>query len=189
MQNVYRYNLSVQYTMYIMRFFPRILEGTLSANRNKVRYFLSLIVCEVIITMTEILTLEKIIAFLKTDLTFACCWPLPMKATKFQKIRDKIFRLFCCLNGIVMSISLIYTLSNKCDNMILIMKVGCELSAFLQVPIQIILFTLQSDRLQVRDTQCAFILNLSKFQLIICLIFLTFNFNLYIYIFIFIHII
>lgn len=107
--------------------------------------------------MTEILTLEKIIAFLKVDLTFACCWPLPMKATKFQKIRDKIFRLFCCLNGIVMSISLIYTLSNKCDNMILIMKVGCELSAFLQFPIQITLFTLQSNRLQVRNTMCFYI--------------------------------
>lgn len=101
--------------------------------------------------MTEILTLEKIIAFLKVDLTFACCWPLPIKATKFQKIRDKIFRFLCCLNGILMSISLIYTLSNKCDNMILVMKVGCELSAFMQIPIQITLFTFQSDRLQVRD--------------------------------------
>ncbi|XP_018396151.1 PREDICTED: putative odorant receptor 69a [Cyphomyrmex costatus] len=29
------------------------------------------------------------------------------------------------------------------------MKVGCELSAFMQVPVQIILFTLQSDRLQI----------------------------------------
>lgn len=115
------------------------------------RYFLSLIVCEIIIIMTEILTLEKIIAFLKVDLTFACCWPLPMKATKSQKIRDKIFRLLCCLNSILMLISLIYTLSNKCDNIILIMKVGCELSAYLQIPIQITLFTLQSDRLQVRN--------------------------------------
>ena len=102
--------------------------------------------------MTETLTLEKIIAFLKVDLTFACCWPLPMKATKFQKIRDKLFRLLCCLNGIIMSISLIYTLSKKYDNMILAMKVGCELSASWQIPIQITLFTLQNDRLQVRNT-------------------------------------
>lgn len=118
------------------------------------RYFLSLIVCKIIIIiiiMTEILTLEKIIAFLKVDLTFACCWPLPMKVTKSQKICDKIFRLICCLNGILMSISLIYTLIYKCDSTILIMKVGCELSAFLQIPIQITLFTLQKDRLQVRD--------------------------------------
>lgn len=100
--------------------------------------------------------LEKIIAFLKVDLTFACCWPLPMKATKSQKICDKIFRLLCCLNGILMSISLIYTLTYKCDSTILIMKVGCELSAFLQIPIQITLFTLQSDRLQVRNI-CFFV--------------------------------
>ncbi|KAG5332393.1 OR22C protein, partial [Acromyrmex heyeri] len=99
--------------------------------------------------MTETLTLEKIIAFLKVDLTFACCWPLPMKATKFQKIRNKIFRLLCCLNSIIMIISLIYTLNRKYDNMIFVMKVGCELTAFVQVPIQITLFTLQSDRLQI----------------------------------------
>ncbi|XP_071565713.1 uncharacterized protein [Temnothorax nylanderi] len=98
--------------------------------------------------MREILTLEKIIVFLKVDLTFACCWPLSIKATKFQKIRDKIFRLLCCLNSTLMSISLIYTLSHKCDSMILVMKECCELTAILQVPIQITLFTLQSDRLQ-----------------------------------------
>jgi len=123
--------------------------------RNKVRYFLSLIIFKseiiIIIIMTEILTLEKIIAFLKVDLMFACCWPLPMKATKSQKIRDIIFRLLCCLNGILMSISLIYTLSNKSD-MLLTMKAGCTLTAFLQVPIQITLFTFQSDNLQVRDS-------------------------------------
>jgi len=101
--------------------------------------------------MTEILTLEKIIAFLKVDLTLACCWPLPMKATKSQKIWDMIFRLLCCLNGILISISLIYTLSNKND-MLLMMKAGCALIAFLQVPIQITLFTFQSDNLQVRDS-------------------------------------
>ncbi|KYN19137.1 hypothetical protein ALC57_08493 [Trachymyrmex cornetzi] len=101
--------------------------------------------------MTEILTLEKIIAFLKVDLTFACCWPLPMKATKFQKIRDKMLRLFCCLNSIIMSISIIYTLNKKYDNLIFVMKVSCELSAFLLVPIQIIMYTFQSDHLQSND--------------------------------------
>ncbi|XP_050462602.1 odorant receptor 49b-like isoform X1 [Cataglyphis hispanica] len=49
----------------------------------------------------------------------------------------------------LMSISLMYTLGLERNNMFLLMKVGCELSAFLQVPIQITLFTLQSDRLQV----------------------------------------
>jgi len=38
--------------------------------------------------------------------------------------------------------------------MIFVMKVGCELTAFVQVPIQITLFTLQSDRLQVRNAMC-----------------------------------
>ena len=113
------------------------------------RYFLSLIHHEIIIViMTETLTLETIIAFLKVDLTFACCWPLPMKATKFQKIRDKIFRSLCCLNSIIMSISLIYTVIKKYD-MFVVMKVSLELTAFLQIPIQITLFTLQSDHLQV----------------------------------------
>jgi len=101
--------------------------------------------------MTEILTLEKVLAFLKVDLTFACCWPLPVRATKSQKIRYKIFRWCCCMNGMLMSISLIYTLYLEHDNMLLLMKGGCALTAFLQVPIQITLFTLQSNRLQVRN--------------------------------------
>ncbi|KAL0125018.1 hypothetical protein PUN28_004271 [Cardiocondyla obscurior] len=99
--------------------------------------------------MTEILSVEKIIAFLKVDLMFACCWPLPTGVTKFQENCDKLFRLLCCLNGILMSISLIYTLSNKYDSTIFIMKVGSELSAFLQIPVQIALFTLQNDRLKI----------------------------------------
>lgn len=102
----------------------------------------------VIMKNREILTVQKIIAFLKVDLTFACCWPLSVEATKSQKIRNKIFRWFCCLNGLLMSISLMYTLSRQ-YNVFLVMKVGCELSAFLQIPIQIMLFTFQNDRLQV----------------------------------------
>lgn len=97
------------------------------------------------------LTLEKVLAFLKVDLTFACCWPLPVRATKSQKIRDKIFRWCCCMNGILMSTSLIYTVCVEHNNMSFLIKAGCALCFFLYVPIQIILFTLQSDRLQVRN--------------------------------------
>lgn len=119
--------------------------------------------------MTEILTLEKVLAFLKVDLTFACCWPLPVKATKCQKIRDKIFRWCCCINGMLMSISLMYTLGLERNNMFLLMKVGCELSAFLQVPIQITLFTLQSDRLQVRDKKRYIFIRLIVISIYICM--------------------
>lgn len=101
--------------------------------------------------MTAMLTIEKVITFLKVDLIFACCWPHSVKATKSQKIRYKIFRWLCGLNGTLISMSLIYTLYHDYDNMILAMKLGCELSACLQIPIQITLFTFQSDRLQVRN--------------------------------------
>lgn len=100
--------------------------------------------------MSGVLTLERIIAFLKVDLMFACCWPLSTEATRGQRIRDKVFRCLCCANGTLMVIALLYTLSIDYGNMLLVMKVGCELSASVQVPIQITLFTLKSDRLQVR---------------------------------------
>lgn len=103
--------------------------------------------------MDEILTIEKIISFLKTDLRVAFCWPLSINATRWQKIVNNIFRVFCWVNGLLLSIALMYTLSRERD-MILIMKVGCELSAFLQIPVQITLFTLQSDDFQVRYVIC-----------------------------------
>lgn len=101
--------------------------------------------------MNEALTIERIIAFLKVDLTFACCWPLSTDATIYQRIWDKVFRCLCCLNGIIMIIVLWYTMFIDHSNMLLVMKVGCELSACMQVPIQIMLYTFEYDRLQVRD--------------------------------------
>lgn len=101
--------------------------------------------------MSGVLTLERIIAFLKVDLTFACCWPPSAETTRGQRIRDKVFRGLCCLNGTIMVIALLYTIVTDHNNLLLVMKVGCELSAFVQVPMQITLFTLRSDRLQVRD--------------------------------------
>lgn len=102
------------------------------------------------------ITIERIIAFLKVDLTFACCWPLSADATSYQRIWDKVFRCLCCLNGMIMSTTLCYTLFTDHTNMILVMKVSCELSACLQVPVQITLFTLESGRLQVRDHELVF---------------------------------
>ncbi|KAL6263901.1 hypothetical protein P5V15_003982 [Pogonomyrmex californicus] len=93
-------------------------------------------------------TLDKVIAFLKIDLLFACCWPLPRTATKFQIIRDRIFRYLSIVNGALIIIELIYSITNHLDNVFLIMQLACALGIFCEVPLQIYLFTQQHDRLQ-----------------------------------------
>ncbi|XP_072743375.1 uncharacterized protein [Anoplolepis gracilipes] len=93
-------------------------------------------------------TLDKIIAFLRVDLMFACCWPLPPSATKFQIIRDRIFRFLSGVNGAFIIVELAYSISNHLDNAILIMQLACALGIFCEVPLQIYLFTHQHDRLQ-----------------------------------------
>lgn len=95
-------------------------------------------------------TLDGVIAFLKMDLLFACCWPLPRTTTKFQIIRDRIFRYLSMVNGAFIVVELIYSISNHLDNVFLIMQLGCALGIFCEVPVQIYLFTQQHDRLQVR---------------------------------------
>lgn len=125
-----------------------ILEAIEREFQRGVLFFSSTAAVKII--MNGVLTIEQIIAFLKVDLTFACCWPLPPDATRCQRIWDKVFRCLCWLNGMIMMITLWYTLFTDYTDMLLVMKVGCELSACIQVPIQILLFTLESDRLQVR---------------------------------------
>lgn len=95
-------------------------------------------------------TLDRVIAFLKIDLLFACCWPLPRTATKFQIIRDRVFRYLSMVNGAFIIVELIYSISNHLDNVFLIMQLACALGIFCEVPLQIYLFTHQHDRLQVR---------------------------------------
>lgn len=94
-------------------------------------------------------TLDKVIAFLRIYLTFACCWPLSPNATKFQRLLHSAFRYFCCINTIIYIITAIRTLS-KNDDYMAMMKMGCELSAGLQIILQLILFAMQDKRLQVR---------------------------------------
>ncbi|XP_070169075.1 putative odorant receptor 92a isoform X3 [Polyergus mexicanus] len=99
--------------------------------------------------MANTLTIEKLIAFLKVDLLFACCWPLPLTATKFEIIRNKIFRCLSILHGLIMMIAILYTIYTNQSDLFLIMKLCCELCTTTEVPLQIICFSMQYDRLQV----------------------------------------
>ncbi|XP_070169074.1 uncharacterized protein [Polyergus mexicanus] len=98
--------------------------------------------------MANTLTIEKLIAFLKVDLLFACCWPLPLTATKFEIIRNKIFRCLSILHGLIMMIAILYTIYTNQSDLFLIMKLCCELCTTTEVPLQIICFSMQYDRLQ-----------------------------------------
>jgi len=104
-------------------------------------------------------TLDRVIAFLKIDLLFACCWPLPRTATKFQIICDRIFRYLSMVNGAFMIVEIIYSISNHLDNVLLLMQLACALGIFCEVPLQIFLFTKQHDRLQVRKKLNIFIMS------------------------------
>lgn len=96
-------------------------------------------------------TLEKVITFLKVDLMFACCWPVTPDATKFQIVRNKIFRLISGLHGMLLVIELIYTIIYRIENIRMLMQSSCAAGILFEVPLQILLFTLQHDRLQVRN--------------------------------------
>lgn len=106
--------------------------------------------------MTDTLKIEKLLAFLKADLLFACCWPLPPTATKWEKIRNKIFRCFSVLHGLIMTIAIIYTIYANRSDLFLIMKLCCELCTTLEIPLQIICFSMQYDYLQVKNKQYYF---------------------------------
>lgn len=94
-------------------------------------------------------TLDSIIAFLKIYLTVACCWPLPPNATKFQRLRRDALRYFCYANTAIYAITMIYTIYKHNNDVLVVMKIGCQLSACMQIPFQILLFAVQQKRLQV----------------------------------------
>ncbi|XP_050462597.1 odorant receptor 49b-like [Cataglyphis hispanica] len=93
-------------------------------------------------------TLEKIIAFLRMQLAFACCWPLTPTATKKQIIYDKLFRLFNGLHAMLMICAVAYRIVSQYENTLVIIQLGCVLGTLCEVPVQIFLFTQQHDRLQ-----------------------------------------
>lgn len=95
-------------------------------------------------------TFEKLIAFLRMHLAFACCWPLPPTATKMQIMYDKFFRLFNGLHSILMICTVAYRIISQYNNTLVIMQLGCVLGTLCEVPLQIFLFTQQHDTLQVR---------------------------------------
>ncbi|XP_028049691.1 uncharacterized protein LOC114255373 [Monomorium pharaonis] len=94
------------------------------------------------------ITLDRVIAFLRVYLTFACCWPLPPNATKLQRLVRSAFQCFCLTNSIVFAIAAIWTLCKHSDDVLLVIKLGCQLSAIVQIPLQMILFAMQNKRLQ-----------------------------------------
>ncbi|XP_019885576.2 odorant receptor 45b-like [Camponotus floridanus] len=94
------------------------------------------------------ITLEKVIAFLKVDLLFACCWPVSRDATKFQIVCDRIFRVISSLHAILLMIELIYTIIYRTESIQMLMQSTCAVGILSEVPLQILLFTLQHDRLQ-----------------------------------------
>src|SRR5436190_1287112 len=100
--------------------------------------------------MKNKVTLDKLFVFLRVYLTFACCWPLPPNATKCQRFLRTAFRYFCCANSMILSVAAAWTLYKHSDDALLVMKLGCQLSAVSQVPLQLILFALQDKRLKVR---------------------------------------
>ncbi|XP_070169090.1 odorant receptor 49b-like isoform X2 [Polyergus mexicanus] len=93
-------------------------------------------------------TLEKLIAFLRMHLVFACCWPLASTATKKRIIYDKLFRFFNGLHSMLMIFAVAYRIISQYDNTLVIMQLGCVLGTLCEVPLQIFLFTQQHDRLQ-----------------------------------------
>ncbi|KAF3054621.1 Odorant receptor 318, partial [Nylanderia fulva] len=97
--------------------------------------------------MEEKVTLDRVIAFLKIYLRFACCWPLSPNATRLQRFLHSAFRYFCCANSTLFIVAVIWTICKNKDYMTL-MKLGCELSAALQILLQLILFAMQNKRLQ-----------------------------------------
>jgi len=96
------------------------------------------------------ITLDRVITFLKIYLTFACCWPLPSNATRLQRLQRDAFRYFCVTNSTIYSIVMLYTIYKHSDDTLLVMRVGCQLSASAQIPLQILLFAMQDKRIQVR---------------------------------------
>ncbi|XP_070169083.1 odorant receptor 4-like [Polyergus mexicanus] len=98
--------------------------------------------------MENKITLDKIFVFMRLYLTFACCWPLPSNATKCQTLLRTAIRYFACANSITFNIMAAWTLYKHSDDVLLVMKLGCQLSAVLQIPLQLILFALQDKRLQ-----------------------------------------
>ncbi|RLU26426.1 ObirOr5-H1 [Ooceraea biroi] len=94
-------------------------------------------------------TLDRVIAFLRVYLALACCWPLPPDATKFRRLCRRTLRYLCVANSTAIIVSGVWTISKHGDDVIMVMKIGCQMSAAVQVPLQIILFAMQDKRIKL----------------------------------------
>lgn len=97
-------------------------------------------------------TLDKVIWFLKLDLKFACCWPMPKGSTKRQIMADRVFRALSGLHGMLVVVELLYTVLYRVEDVLMFVQATSEMGIIFEVPLQIALFTLQHDRLQVSYT-------------------------------------
>lgn len=119
------------------------------------------------------ITLEKIIAFLRLGLKFACCWPIPRSATNCQILSDKLFRLLSGLHAMLLVAELAYTIIYHVENVRIFMQSTCAMGIMFEVPLQILLFTLQHDRLQVSHRVESYPLSWKYFFIIVTLIVIT----------------
>ncbi|XP_014477088.1 PREDICTED: uncharacterized protein LOC106745733 [Dinoponera quadriceps] len=97
----------------------------------------------------EKLTLDRVFTFLKAYLTIVCCWPLPKNATKCQRLLRWVIRCFFIANTTLYTAAAAWTFCEYSDDSLLVMKLGCQMSAVLQIPLQIIFFAAQDERLQL----------------------------------------
>ncbi|XP_018396198.1 PREDICTED: odorant receptor 49b-like, partial [Cyphomyrmex costatus] len=88
------------------------------------------------------------ITFIKVIVALSFSWPLSKNASKLQIICFKISRSLLCMNAVVLSVPVAYTIYRNDFDLPRIMKLWCLLGAFIQIPLEITQCALQYDRLQ-----------------------------------------
>ncbi|KAG5306239.1 OR13A protein, partial [Acromyrmex insinuator] len=98
--------------------------------------------------MTIKTTPKNAIAFIKVIIALSFSWPLSKSASKFQITCFKILRSLLCMNTVVLSIPIAYTLYRNDYDLPRITKLWCTLGAMIQVSVEMTQCALQYDRLQ-----------------------------------------
>ncbi|XP_012058894.1 PREDICTED: uncharacterized protein LOC105622069 [Atta cephalotes] len=98
--------------------------------------------------MTRKTTPKNAITFIKVILALSFSWPLSKSASKFQITCFKILRSLFCMNTVVLSIPIAYTLYRNDYDLPRITKLWCTLGAMIQVSVEMTQCALQYDRLQ-----------------------------------------
>jgi len=101
--------------------------------------------------MTRKTTSKNAITFIKIILALSFSWPLSKSASKFQITCFKILRSLFCMNTVILSVPIAYTLYRNDYDLPRITKLWCTLGAMIQVSVEMTQCALQYDRLQVRN--------------------------------------